>query len=119
MNIEDPTGYTLDAVTINGEDVRGLFQNISVYESIYSPGITGTITLLDSDSNNLVEDGNIQFIEPFYFQFTNARDESLIFNGFLNKLKNKVAKAGRNLYEIEFVSSSIRKNEENLVSTLR
>ena len=115
MNIEDPTGYTLDAVTINGEDVRGLFQNISVYESIYSPGITGTITLLDSDSNNLVEDGNIQFIEPFYFQFTNARDESLIFNGFLNKLKNKVAKAGRNLYEIEFVSSSIRKNEENLV----
>ena len=115
MTIEDPTGYTLDGITINGEDVRNLFQNISIYESIYSPGITGTITLLDTDSNNLVEDGDIQFKEPFSFQFTSARGESLIFNGFLNKLKNKIAKAGRNIYEIEFVSPAVRKNEENLV----
>ena len=117
-NFSTPTQYRIDNVTINGVDVIGLFQSVEIFESIYSTGITGTIKILDSDFAGFIENGGkkggdpLEFIEPISFTFTNALGEELIFDGYLSGLRDEVIKQKNKLYTIDFVSQSIRNDDE-------
>ena len=66
-NFGDPTQFELSEITIDGEDVRGLMFALSIYENIYTPVITGSIVIVDSDGAGFIEEKRIEFIEPIKF----------------------------------------------------
>ena len=114
-NFGDGTQYEITEIKINNEDVIGIFLSISIYESIYSPVITGNIVILDSQGAGFIEQQNIEFIEPITFSFKNAKGDTLKFKGFLNGQRNEVMKDSKKFYTIDFSSEAVRKNEETRV----
>ena len=114
-NFNDGTQYEITEITIDGEDVAGLFFSISIYESIYSPVITGSIAFVDSEAAGFIEEQGVEFIEPISFAFKNAKGDTLKFKGVLNGLRNEVIKDSKKLYTIGFSSEAVRKNESNQV----
>ena len=116
MTFSLPTQYKIEAITIDGIDVIGLFQSIEIFESIYSTAITGTITIFDTDYTGFIEKYEIEYIEPFSFTFSNALDEVLEFEGYLSGLRNEVVKQKNKLYAIDFVSQSIRNDDEVFIT---
>lgn len=109
------TQYQIGSIKIDGEDVVGLFNQISIFENLYSPVITGSIVLLDSDGADFISKYEIEGSEEFEFQFTNANDEQIEFKGVLNGLRNKAIKNQNTIYSFDFSSEQIRKNEETYV----
>lgn len=114
-NFDKPTQYEVGSVTIEGNDVVGLYQTISLFESIYSPVITGSIVLLDTDGDDFISNYEIEGSEEIEFSFTNAKGEQLEFKGVLNGLRNKMVKNQTNVYTFDFTSEQVRKNEENFI----
>ena len=110
-NFSLPTQFEINAIKIDGEDVIGLFQSISIFENIYSPVITGSIVLMDSDFADFIQQYEIEGNEEIEFEFTNALDEILEFKGILNGLRNKASKNQRTLYTFDFTSDQVRINE--------
>ena len=82
-----PTQYSTKTIKIDGEDVVGLFFSLEIYENIYSPIITGTIGIIDSDGAGFIEKEEIEFIEDLEIEFENASGDTLEFKGKLNGLK--------------------------------
>lgn len=115
-NFDKPTQYEIGSITIEGNDVVGLMQVISIFESIYSPVITGSITLLDTDGSDFITKYDIEGSEEIEFDFTNANDEQLTFKGVLNGLRNKAVKNQTNIYTFDFTSEQVRKNEEQFIT---
>lgn len=114
-NFGSPTQFEISEITIDGEDVIGIFFSISVYETIYSPVLTGNITVMDSDGAGFIEEQRIEFIEPIQFSFKNANGDTLEFKGFLNGLRNELLKDSLKMYTIDFTSEAVRKNEETYI----
>ena len=110
------TQYKIDKITIDDKDVVGLFQEISVYENIFRPVITGSIVMLDSDGANFVGENKIEGNEPFVFTFTNANDEELSFTGYLNGLRNKSQKSQNAIYTFDFTTEQVQLNESQFVT---
>lgn len=111
-----PTQYQTQEIEIDGVSVIGLFLSLSIYENIFSPVITGNIQIFETDSAKFVEDNNIEFIEEIKFSFKNANDDLLEFEGHLNGLTNKMIKDSKKIYNIDFTSKAVRKNEANFIS---
>ena len=111
----EPTQFTIGEITIDGKDVIGLFFSISIYENIYSPIITGNITLIDTDGAGFIETQGLEFIEEIKFSFTNANGTQLDFTGDLNGLRNEEVKNQKRMYTIDFTSKSVRKNEQTFI----
>lgn len=114
-NFGDPTQFELSEITIDGEDVRGLMFALSIYENIYTPVITGSIVIVDSDGAGFIEEQRIEFIEPIKFSFKNADGDTLEFEGLLNELRNEAIKDSLKFYTLGFTSKAVRKNEETYV----
>ena len=110
-----PTQYEIEKMTIDGEDVIGLFLSISIYENIYTPVITGNIVIVDSDGAGFIEEYQIEFIEPIEIAFKDANGESMEFKGVLNGLRNENTKADKKFYTIDFTSEAVRKNEQTYI----
>ena len=114
--IQLPTQFIISKIDIDGKGVEGLFQSISIFENIYSPTITGSIVLIDSDGANFIEKESIEGVEEIEFAFTNARDEELSFKGYLNGMRNRVIKGAKIIYTFDFHSITMRKNEQEFVT---
>ena len=112
----NPTQYQAKKVAINGEDILGLFYSLEIYENIYSPIITGTIGIIDSDGAGFIEKEEIEFIEEIELEFSNANEEVLSFKGKLNGLKNETGKGNKKMYAINFTSNTMRENENAVVT---
>ncbi len=114
-----PTQFEVTNVSIDGQDVQGIFMSISIYEDIYRPCVTGNIVLTDgdgaTDQGSYIEKEGIEFIEPIEFEFKNASGEVIQFKGVLNGLRNEVVKNSMRFYTIDFTSESVRKNESTWV----
>ena len=114
-NIQYPTQFSIGDITIEGKSVVGLFESIEIFENIGLAGVTGSITLIDTDGaegeESFFEANDIQFCEPIEFTFTNALDETLEFKGKLNNLRGEVYQTPRRIYTIDFVSEAVHKNE--------
>lgn len=119
-NIQYPTQFSIGDITIEGKSVIGLFESIEIFENIGLAGVTGTITLIDTDGaegeESFFEANDIQFCEPIEFNFTNALDQTLTFEGRLNNLKSEVYVTPRRIYTIDFVSVAVHKNEMKFVN---
>lgn len=115
-NFSLSTQFRIDKIEIDDLDVIGLFQSISIYENIYSPVITGSIVLLDTDNADFITNNDIEGNEEISFEFTNANDEQLTFTGVLNGLRNKATKNQRTLYTFDFTSYEVRKNEGQFIT---
>ena len=113
---QDPSQYAIDKITIDGKDVIGLFAKLSIYENIYIPAITGSVTLVESDGTEFMEKEGIEFVEEFEFSIKNSLDEELTFKGFLNGVTDEVTKDSTRIYTIDFGSEYVRKNEETFVT---
>ena len=114
-----PSQYLIEELVVAGTDVTGLFQNIEIFENIYSTGIVGSITILDSDAVAFIEgfkDRADVFTEPISFKFRNSLDEVLIFDGFLSGLRDEVVKQKVKLYQFDFVSSAVKADDEVFVT---
>ncbi len=114
-NFGNPTQFELTEITIDGQDVRGIFFALSIYENIYTPAITGNIVIIDSDGAGFIQEQRIEFIEPIEFSFKNANGDTLQFKGVLNELRNEIIKDSLKYYTLGFTSESVRKNEETRV----
>ena len=114
-NFSLSTQYEVGSVTIDGNDVVGLFQMISIYENISSPVITGSIVLLDTDSSDFIYKYEIEGNEEIELSFTNALDEQMDFKGVLNGLRNKTSDMQKTMYTFDFTSEQVRKNEQTFV----
>ena len=118
-NIQYPTQFSIGDITIEGKSIVGLFTSIEIFENIGISGITGTITLIDTDGSegeeSFFEANDIQFCEPIEFDFTNGLDQTLTFSGNLNNLRSEIYTPPRRMYTIDFVSEAVHKNEMNFV----
>jgi hypothetical protein len=112
----NPTQYGTRKIQIDGEDIIGLFYSLEIFENIYSPIITGTISIFDTDGAGFIEKEEIEFIEDIEFEFINANEEILEFKGKLNGLKNETVKGHKKIYAIDFTSETMRKNETTFVT---
>lgn len=115
-DFSNPTQFKVDTFEIDGVDVVGLFMTLSIYENIFSPVITGNITIFDTDGSGFVEDNEIEFLEEFKFSFKNAKEETIEFEGVLNGLTNKIIKDSKKVYNVDFTSKSVRQNESKFIT---
>ena len=97
------TQFKIGEITIDGHDVIGLFQVISLYESIFLPVITGDITLMDSDGSDFIAKNKIEGNEDIKFSFTDSRDQQLNFEGKLNGFRDKLKDKQLGYFCFEFV----------------
>ena len=110
------TQFEIGSITIDGRDVIGLFQAISIYENISSPVVTGNILLLETDRTQFVTRYNIEGSEEIEFEFTNANGDVLSFTGVLNGLTNKSVQDWKTTYNFNFSSTTSRENEKNFIT---
>ena len=110
-----PTEFVCETLTIEGNDVRGLFQSLSVFENIFTPLITGHVTLMETDSAKFIEKYKIEGVEEFECEFKTGKD-SYKFKGFLNGLRNKHNEQQFTMYTFDFTTEEVRKNEENFIT---
>lgn len=115
-----PSQYSIEKILIDGEDITGLYQRIELFENIFSTGIVGTIDIFDSDAVGFIEGrvtgGMITFTEPIEFEFVNALDERLIFEGFLSGLREEVVKQRVKTYSIDFISKAVKEDDTIFVT---
>lgn len=111
MEVSLSTQFSVDKILIDGEDIVGFFQNITVNEHLYSPVITGTIVMLDTHTGDFISTYDIEGNEDIEFEFTNANDEVLSFKGKLNGMRDKTIDTQRIMYVFDFTSEQVRKNE--------
>lgn len=116
----NPTQFKVTSLTIDGQDVIGLFYALSIYENLYIPAVTGNIVIIDTDGStgekSFIEEESIEWIEPITFSFENANGDVLEFEGLLNGLRNESVKGQTKIYTCEFTSESVRKNEQTFVT---
>ena len=112
---DNPTQFQIRRITVDGRDIKGLLVELDYYESIYLPASGGSMTIMDSAHAGFIEEQQIEFIEDFEFDITNAEGESIQFKGVLNGLRNEVAKQQMKEYVIDFTSKPVRTNEQERV----
>lgn len=112
------TDFTLDNLEIDGKSVDGsMFFAFEIYEHAFMSGITGSVTLVETPSNQFLDENGIEGNETFRIEFTTALDERLVFDGYVNKISNRTVTAnGVTTYVVEFVSSIIRENEQKRIT---
>ncbi len=110
---QQPTSYSFDEVKIEGveDDLYGMINELHIFENIYYGGITGYFILTDGTEAGLIEQYDLEFLEPFNFRCTNALDEVIEFEGFLNGIRDERTQISKKVYTIDFVSKSVRQNE--------
>ena len=111
-----PTEYKIDRIDIDGKDVRSLLVKFAIFENIYIPVMTGSISLLDTDGAGFIEENGIEFVEDIEVSFTNSLGDVLQFKGKLNGLSGEIVKESKRLYSIDFASDYARTNESTFVT---
>lgn len=106
-----PTQFEFTELEINGVNALEVFINIELFENIFIGGVTGSISIIDSDSLGFIEKNDIEFIEEIKFSFKNGEGKELIFEGYMNGLRDEITKNQKKIYVIDFTSKSVRENE--------
>ena len=110
-----PSQFRIENVTMDGQDVTGLFFSLTLFEDIYRPAVTGNMVLVDSDGAKFIEEQRIEFLEDIKFSFSSADGESLEFEGVMNGIRNEYVDGPIKFYTVEFSSKAVRKNEQTYV----
>lgn len=111
-----PTQYEIDNISIDGEDIMGLFMNMEIYENIFIPLVTGSITFLDTDGGGFVEEKQIEFNEEFGFTIRSASGDTMNFKGVLNGVQSEVSQGNKKVYTVDFTSAEMRENDQTFIN---
>ena len=111
-----PTQFEFTELTLNGENALQIFMNIEIFENIFLGGITGSISIFDTDSLQFIDRNGIEFIEEISFSFKNAYGDELKFKGLMNGLRNEIIGKQNKTYVIDFTSKAVRNNEMNFIN---
>lgn len=111
-----PTQFEFTELEINGVDALEIFINIEIFENIFIGGVTGSISILDSDSLNFIEENQIEFNEEIKFAFKDPLGNELRFEGLMNGIRDEITKNQKKIYVIDFTSKSVRKNEMKFIN---
>lgn len=111
-----PTQFKIENISIDGEDIMGLFQSLEIYQNIFIPIITGSIIFTDTDGAGFVEEKQIEFNEPFKFSITSAEEERIVFDGHLNGVSNEIGDKGVKIYKVDFTSEEMRTNDQTFIT---
>ena len=111
-----PTQFKIKDITIDGEDIQGIFMNLEIFENIFISGVSGILTFMDVDGNGFVEENEIEFNEPFTFSIESSAEETMKFEGVLNGLQGEITKGEKKIYTVEFCTENLRNNEKTFVS---
>lgn len=115
-----PTEYIIEKmdIEVEGESISvvPLFVSVDIFENIYLGGITGSVTIMDTDGGKFLEETKIEFIEPFSFAFKSASDERIEFEGVLSGLRNETTSMSTKTFVIDFSSNGVRNNEMKFVT---
>jgi hypothetical protein len=112
-----PQQFQVQSVTIDGNDVKGIYQAIEIFENIYMSAIAGTVSILDTDGGGFIEKYGIEFNEPFSFTAKGSgEDNNIKFNGVLNGLRSENTKDSKRLYIIDFTTKELRNNEQEFIN---
>ena len=103
-NVGMPTQFEFTELEINGVNALQVFVNIEIFENIFIGGVTGSISIFDTDSLSFIEKNEIEFIEEIKFSFKNADGEEIKFEGYMNGLRDEIQNKQRKLYIIDFTS---------------
>lgn len=110
-----PDEFVIESLDIEGNDVRGLFASLSVFENIYTPLITGSVTFLETDKADFIAKYKIEGNEEFKFEIKTAKDKYK-FEGVLNGLRNKSNDQQFTMYTFDFTTEEVRKNESEFIT---
>lgn len=110
------TQYKINNIKIDGIDVMGLFVSLEIFENIFIPVVSGTLQIFDTDGGGFVDDNKIEFNEDFEFSIVNAEDETMTFKGVLNGVHSEVSNKNQKVYNIDFCTKEMRKNNMVFVS---
>ncbi len=110
------TQFEFTELTLNGENALEIFVSIEIFENIFLGGVTGSISIFDTDSLQFVDRNEIEFIEEIKFSFKNAYGDELKFEGLMNGLRDEIIGKQNKTYVIDFTSKSVRNNEMNFVN---
>ena len=106
-----PTQFEFTELEINGVNALEVFINMELFENIFIGGVTGSISILDSDSLGFIEENDIEFIEEINFSFKNSDGVEMRFEGYMNGLRDETTKNQNKIYVIDFTSKTVRENE--------
>lgn len=121
-NYDDPVQFSVESIILDDEiDITAQVVNLSIYENIYTPCITGEVLVMDTDGGELLEKGETQgerleFNEKISFSLTNSNEEQLEFEGVMTGLRNQTSNDSKKIYLIEFSSIHARNNENIFVT---
>ena len=115
-NFGFPTQYRIKEITIDGEDITGLFMYMEIFENIFIPAVSGMISFMDIDGAGFVEEYEIEFNEPFSFSIEAGTGDEIKFDGVLNGLNNEVTQNGKKIYSADFTTKEMRTNEKTFIS---
>ena len=115
-NISMATQFEFTELEINGVNALQVFVSIELFENIFIGGVTGSVSIFDTDSLAFIEKNDIEFIEEIKFSFKNGEGVELTFEGFMNGLRDEVSGAQKKIYTIDFTSKSVRENEMNFIN---
>ena len=110
-----PSQFTINEMTIDDEDISAIFTGLEIFENIFIPAVSGSITFLDTDGAGFVENYDIEFNERFKFSITSATDETIEFDGFLNGLRAETTKGNKKVYTADFSTKELRENEKKFI----
>ena len=110
-----PTEYILQKLDIDGNDVKGLFHSVSVYENIFTPIITGSVTICETDFAAFIEKNQIEGNEEFKFEFKTVKG-TYMFEGYLNGLRNKDNDGSLTYYTFDFTTEELKENEQTFIT---
>jgi hypothetical protein len=119
-NFNYPTEYKFKSIDIIIDNkplsIRPMFFGLDIFENIFMGGITGSVTIVDTDTNGFIEKHDIEFIEDFTFEIENVMGDTLKFEGHLNGVRNESIKQQKRVIVIDFNSKATRLNEGNFVT---
>ena len=116
-SFDTATQFRLGKIMIEDKDVTNIFFSLQIFEHCMSSAVTGTLTLVETASNQFLADNEIEGNERISISVSLPGDEYLSFEGYINRISNKVlTPEGQSTYNVEFTSSLVRENESKMIT---
>jgi len=111
-----PTGFSTIDILIDGQSVRTMVVGYSIFENIYTPAVTATILMGDSQSIDFLNRYEIEGGEKVSIEAEDADGNTLKFEGHLNGIRNKIQSNQKMAYVLDVMDLSVLHNEQNFIT---
>ncbi|MDC0315359.1 hypothetical protein OAL32_00340 [Synechococcus sp. AH-551-G15] len=117
MDFQESTGFQIGSIRVEGEEIKEIFVSLEVFEHCYSSGITASLIVIETPSNQVLSDLGIEGNELVEIEIDTPGEQSFIWKCFINKIANRIVNPnGQITYSIDLVSALIRENEQKFIN---